>query len=49
MVDASGAVTSRSTLLTLPDLLLSPVPMVGGGDGRAIFATVSHDSPLACA
>jgi MYXO-CTERM domain-containing protein len=47
MVDATGTITSRSTLLALPDLLLSPVPMVGGGDGRAIFATVSPDSPLA--
>lgn|GEM_PF-6200271 len=46
MADATGAVTSRSTLLALPDLLLSPVPMAGGGDGRAIFSTVSPDSPL---
>ena len=47
MVDATGTVTGRATLLALPDLLLSPVPMIGGGDGRAIFATVSPDSPLA--
>ena len=46
MVDSAGSVTARATLLALPDLLLSPVPMVGGGDGRAIFATVSPDSPL---
>ena len=46
MVGSAGTVTGRATLLALPDLLLSPVPMVGGGDGRAIFATASPDSPL---
>jgi hypothetical protein len=46
MVGSAGTVTGRATLLALPDILLSPVPMVGGGDGRAIFATVSPDSPL---
>jgi hypothetical protein len=46
MVDSAGTVTGRATLLALPDILLAPVPMVGGGDGRAIFATVSPDSPL---